>query len=55
LILEYPQMYKDETDEVSPDQSVQKNQSRSVSVLKDLESNLRLLLEVKKSQKGNQL
>ena len=55
LILEYPQMYKNETEVVTPDQSVQKSQSRTRVALAGLESNLRLLLEVKKSQKGNQL
>lgn len=54
LILEYPQMYQNETAEVSTEQSVQKTQSRYLSVLKDLESNMRLLLEVRKSQEGNQ-
>lgn len=55
LILEYPQMYKNETEAVAADQSVQKTQSRTRVALEGLESNLRLLLEVKKSRKGNQL
>ena len=55
LILEYPQMYMNETEEVSTEKSVLKTQSRTRVALEGLESNLRLLLEVRKSQKGNQL
>lgn len=52
LILAYPQMYEPERQVVSDSQDVQKTKSRTLSVLKDLESSLRLLAVVRKSQTG---
>jgi hypothetical protein len=50
LILKYPQMYEMDREVVPDSQSVQKTKSRAMSVLKDLESNMRLLVEIRKSQ-----
>ena len=50
LILAYPQMYEEGRKVVSDSQAVQKTRSRTKSVLKDLETSLRLLVLVRKSQ-----
>jgi len=52
LIKTYPQMYEP-SQEVLPAQGVQKNQNRVLSVLKALESDTRLLLDLRKSQQEN--
>jgi hypothetical protein len=53
LILAYPQMYEPDREVVPDLQSVQKTKSRFQSGLRDLESTLRLLVEVRKSQETN--
>lgn len=53
LILAYPQMYEPDREVVPDSQNVQKTKSRTQSVLKDLESTLRLLLVVRKGQETN--
>lgn len=53
LIMDYPQMYS-EYSEVSDDQTVQKSQARTLSVLKALESNLRLYKEIKSNGGKNE-
>lgn len=53
LIIAYPQMYELDQKVVSDSQAVQKTKSRTLSVLKDLESSMRLLVAVRKSQEKN--
>jgi hypothetical protein len=49
LILQYPQMYELDRDVLPDSQAVQKTKFRTLSVLKDLESNLKLYVAIRKS------